>query len=201
MTLKISKGDRFGKLTVLHEAEKTCRRRRFIVVCDCGNERNVILSNLRSGQARSCGCARSNDPSSLAFKHGETGTRKYICWVNMKVRAERRDFCEIYPEWLEYIKFSEWADNNGYKENLVLCRNGDKGNYEPGNVRWDTVGNNTIEALAKDWIVINPDGTSERVYNLAKFCRDSGLCVSEMHKTADGRVSSHKGFSCKRDEW
>jgi hypothetical protein len=58
-------GDRFGRLTVIRETEAERKPdlspaiiRRVDVQCDCGKTRNVRLRNLRSGQTRSCGCAR-----------------------------------------------------------------------------------------------------------------------------------------------
>lgn len=48
---------RFGRLTVLKEGDRTkAGNRRWICQCDCGNEKTVMQSNLRSGHTRSCGC-------------------------------------------------------------------------------------------------------------------------------------------------
>lgn len=49
-------GDRYGKLTVTEEVEKTSKDRRFLCKCDCGNELSVNMSSLRQGNTKSCGC-------------------------------------------------------------------------------------------------------------------------------------------------
>lgn len=51
-------GQRFGRLTVTHEAQKIGKRIRWHVVCDCGREKDVDAKNLRAGKTKSCGCLR-----------------------------------------------------------------------------------------------------------------------------------------------
>jgi len=48
-------GDRYGRLTVAGEARKG-KKRAFDCVCDCGKRTCVLLSSLRAGVTRSCGC-------------------------------------------------------------------------------------------------------------------------------------------------
>lgn len=51
-------GQRFGRLTVVAEAERRAHdtHRYWSCVCDCGKESTVEGCNLRSGRSRSCGC-------------------------------------------------------------------------------------------------------------------------------------------------
>jgi len=53
-------GKKFGRLLVVSEIPKEDRKRpgerEFICKCDCGNERRVKISNLKSGNSKSCGC-------------------------------------------------------------------------------------------------------------------------------------------------
>jgi len=58
-------GQRYGRLLVLREGPRVSAdagrpngRRTLVCLCDCGRILAVRLSNLRSGHARSCGCAR-----------------------------------------------------------------------------------------------------------------------------------------------
>lgn len=53
-------GQRFGRLTVLRQAEeqKKGTSRRWVCRCDCGNEIVVAATNLKSGCTSSCGCKK-----------------------------------------------------------------------------------------------------------------------------------------------
>ncbi len=52
------KGQRFGRLLVVEEAEKSNGQRRWHCACDCGEKRIVFQSSLRRG-AQSCGCLKA----------------------------------------------------------------------------------------------------------------------------------------------
>ena len=81
------------------------------------------------------------------FKHGSKGTKIYNIWVNMKDRCSNlkhvyyKDYgnrgITVCDEWLDkgtgFIKFRDWALNNGYKEGLQINRINNDGNYEPSN--------------------------------------------------------------------
>lgn len=47
---------RFGKLTVLYRSKNNKKGTYWHCKCDCGNEKDVLGSNLKSGNVRSCGC-------------------------------------------------------------------------------------------------------------------------------------------------
>ena len=51
-------GQRFGKLVVLHEAEREAGKRGayWLCQCDCGNTKVIYGGDLRRGRATSCGC-------------------------------------------------------------------------------------------------------------------------------------------------
>jgi len=83
------------------------------------------------------------------MKHGESSTRLYNIWQHMKKRCfnindgDYKNYggrgITICPEWTnDYIKFRDWALNNGYKENLQINRILNDGNYEPNNCDWTT---------------------------------------------------------------
>jgi len=56
----INIGDKYNKLTVLTELEKSKNSyvKNWLCVCDCGKEKIINDSNLKSGRVKSCGCIR-----------------------------------------------------------------------------------------------------------------------------------------------
>ena len=53
----VNNGEQFGRLVVVREVEKVDGRRRFLCKCECGTEKSVAISGLRSGKTKSCGCS------------------------------------------------------------------------------------------------------------------------------------------------
>ncbi len=56
-------GNKYGLLTVLYRGPNSKDGRvQWHCRCDCGNEVDVIAKNLRSGNTKSCGCYKRNNP-------------------------------------------------------------------------------------------------------------------------------------------
>ena len=147
------KGHRFWNLVVVKEVAPYIsptghKSRKFLFKCDCGSFTEAKLASVKYGAPKSCGCLQRQSVGHNLKKHGEYQTRLYSCWQNMKARAKSRDGCNVFVLWDTFPPFKEWAMANGYADDLVLCRNGDTGNYQPDNVRWDTRANNNREAIA-----------------------------------------------------
>lgn len=58
-------GQKFGRLTVLKKNYKT---NKWICQCECGNITEVEISNLTSGNTKSCGCYQKEQSSKTSFK-------------------------------------------------------------------------------------------------------------------------------------
>ncbi len=74
------RGLRFGRLTVIEEAERKSKKHRYwLCRCDCGRETIVEGSHLSSGHTKSCGCYRSELPKEQRREPGkippETGNK------------------------------------------------------------------------------------------------------------------------------
>jgi hypothetical protein len=144
-------GRRYGRLTVVSRAPDNgeWNRRRWYCQCDCGRSVVVQQMSLREGSTRSCGCLSQDSTSKRTFEHGESNsTKEYRAWVRMKTRCynQRLECYKNYggrgitvcPRWIEaYSVFLADVGRAPSPEHTLGRKNND-GNYEPGNVRWET---------------------------------------------------------------
>ena len=82
-------------------------------------------------------------------KHGQSGnkTSLYTAWVNMRDRCDNPNHkayhnyggrgIKVCSQWYDFITFAKDVGPPPRK-GLSLDRKNNNGNYEPGNVRWET---------------------------------------------------------------
>ena len=147
-------GERYGRLMVLGLSPiKKGNNRSWVCQCECGEKTIVQRGHLISGHTSSCGCYNREQSSKINSKrkitHGQTDSRLYKVWINMKQRCNNSNATgysryggrgiAVSAEWEEsYEVFADWAMNNGYQDDLTIDRiDNDKG-YEESNCRWVT---------------------------------------------------------------
>jgi hypothetical protein len=149
-------GERFGRLVVLAEDDSVPSKNvRWRCLCDCGEEHSARGDALKRGHVLSCGClgptseVRLRALRAAISTHGMSRTPTYTTWQAMLERCHNPKNPKYYmygalgvkvcERWLSFENFL--ADMGVRPDGHTLDRHPDPhGDYEPGNCRWATPG-------------------------------------------------------------
>lgn len=100
--------------------------------------------------------------------HGLSNTRLHRIWHSMYCRCNYKSTngyknyggrgIKVCDEWIGiegFLRFYNWAMENGYKDDLTLDRIDVDGNYEPSNCRWATAKEQSNSKRNNCYIVFN----------------------------------------------
>ena len=142
----IKKEDKYNKLTAIKFNHKKKIRQYWLFRCDCGNEKVILVTDVKRGMTKSCGCLYKISNKKKGFKHGMCKTNTYNSWCSMKRRCLNKNAYN-YKSYggREIVICSEWMNfENFYKDmgerpiGKTLDRiNNNKGYYKK-NCKWST---------------------------------------------------------------
>ena len=141
-------GQTFTRLTVVSEAPKAHRKRRWHCSCSCGGSTTAYQWSLLAGRSRSCGCLKGEELNKLqaAELHGMCESSEYRTWILMKTRCYNPKYrsyskyggagIRVCEEWR--YSFTAFLHDIGYRPSPyhTLERLDEERDFSPSNCRW-----------------------------------------------------------------
>lgn len=172
---EMSVGKTYYSLTVVRVASRAgdySPRSSPFLVCQCKCGKYILLNfiGVVKGRLRGCGCKFN------MTKHGCKNKKIYHTWQGLVQRCTNTKNkyyhnyggrgIKVCDEWLVkgsgFISFKNWAEQNGYREDLEIDRENNDGNYCPENCRWVTKKENLINRRGVKIFTYNGVTTSFR---------------------------------------
>lgn len=147
--IKNEVGNKYGRLFVTSDAG--CDKfgnKQWRCICDCGNAKVIIGTNLRKGLTKSCGCLHkeiAKEEGKKTAKHGMTRTKTYKSWIAMVRRCTKptdqawkyygQAGISVCDRWLNSFE-NFYADMGKRPDGMSIDRINPFKGYSPENCRW-----------------------------------------------------------------
>ena len=140
-------GQKFNRLTAIRRDPK--RPLNWFFQCDCGTIKSQQAGNVKSGAVKSCGCLfreMLDERVAVGYANGENKHPLFDLWAGMIARCENPNHkgfhnyggkgVKVCSRWKDFMTFVK--DVGDRPEGTSLDRIRSEGDYEPGNWRWAT---------------------------------------------------------------
>lgn len=195
-------GRKFGNLTVVQYAGSNGHKSLFLCECVCGNQ--IIrpateIKRKRGLETRSCGCMKGENLSKSRERHGLSNSAPYHAWRNAKDRCRNpRNQAysnyggrgiDFYAGWDKFDDF--WKDMGPtWAEGLTLDRIDNNKGYGPGNCRWATVVEQSLNRRTNRFV-----DTPWGILTVSEASRRSGIKVTTLLYRLDRTTDPDKLFA------
>ena len=151
----------FGEIILIDKIRIEGRRGTFwICRCSCGSLPIRYAGHIRAGQAKSCGCVKGANRT-----HMMSHSPEYKAWDNARSRCYREKdikyplyggrgikMCDTWRSSFEAF-FSDMGQRPSPKHSLDRVNS--NGDYEPGNCRWATIGQQNNNRSSNRHVLVN----------------------------------------------
>jgi Fe2+ or Zn2+ uptake regulation protein len=183
--------EKYGKLTVKRYLGLDDHNQAiWYCECDCGGNRNVRTSKLKSGEVISCGCTNYSMSKENSTTHGMTHTSIFSIWGGMKARCDNPNHVAyngyggrgitVCERWLMFENFMEDMYESYLKhceefgeDNTSIDRIDVNGNYEPSNCKWATRQEQQNNTRKNIFITLNEETHTvaewSRIYEVSRY--------------------------------
>lgn len=163
-------GQKHNKLTVLEKVGRNEIGVLWSCTCECGNVVVVAATHIKRGRVKSCGCLKVEFGRNKAT-HRDTKSKEYTTWCAIKKRC-------LNPNDSAYKNYGgrgiticdRWRDSyedflsdvgRAPSKHYSIDRIDNSGNYEPGNVKWSTMLEQSLNRRNTKYLTYN--GTTKTV--------------------------------------
>lgn len=198
----VSKGEKFGRLTVISEVARKLNSRAVLFSCDCGKLKEIRLQDVLLGKTTSCGCFNRENAARRHTTHGRSKDPVYRVWASMVERCSD-PACRYYPryggrgievcdEWLTFENFiRDMGERPKGETRYTVERINNSLGYSKLNCKWATYVEQANNKSSNVMITF-----SGRTHNLTQWCKElnvpfktmahrlrSGWCIEEAFST------------------
>ena len=191
-----------SRLTFLHKT-KTNKHQCWMAMyqCECGTKKEILMSSVRAGNTKSCGCLQRETAKDTLIKtnttHGKSKTEEYNIWLDMQRRCKsdsEKNYkgrgITVSKEWRD--SFEQILNDMGKRPSKAYSVeriDNDKG-YSASNCKWATLKEQANNKRTSRHIIYN--GIKKTV---AQWSDTTGLSKKMLYSRVERGWSADRIFS------